>query len=107
MHCPLVMARGGKVMQSFPRFRDLGVTIGMGTDTHPADMIQNMALGVMTARIAEGNATCVSAADFYNAATLGGAEALNRPDLGRPSCPCCGFPPARRRCGGGSECNPA
>ncbi len=83
VHCPLVMARGGKVMQSFPRFRDLGVTIGMGTDTHPADMIQNMAIGVMTARIAGGNATCVSAADFYNAATLGGAEALNRPDLGR------------------------
>ncbi|UOA34256.1 8-oxoguanine deaminase (plasmid) [Sulfitobacter sp. DSM 110093] len=83
VHCPLVMARGGKVMRSFPRFRDLGVTIGMGTDTHPADMIQNMALGVMTARIAEGNPTCVSAADFYDAATLGGAEALNRPDLGR------------------------
>jgi cytosine/adenosine deaminase-related metal-dependent hydrolase len=82
-HCPLVMARGGKVLHSFARFRDLGVTIGMGTDTHPADMIQNMALGVMTARIAEGNPTCVGAADFYDAATLGGAAALNRPDLGR------------------------
>jgi cytosine/adenosine deaminase-related metal-dependent hydrolase len=87
-HCPLVMARGGKVMHSFPRFRDLGVTIGMGTDTHPADMIQNMALGVMTARIAEGDPSCVSAADFYDAATLGGAKALNRPDLGRLSPGC-------------------
>lgn len=63
-HCPLVMARSGKVMQSFPRFRDLGVTIGMGTDTHPPDMIQNMAVGMMTARIAEADATTVRAADF-------------------------------------------
>ncbi|ASM71334.1 MULTISPECIES: amidohydrolase family protein [Roseobacteraceae] len=82
-HCPLVMARGGKLMQSFARFRDMGVTIGMGTDTHPPDMIQNMAVGVMTARIAEGDATTVGAADLYNAATTGGADALNRPDLGR------------------------
>lgn len=87
-HCPLVMARGGKVMQSFPRFRDLGVTIGMGTDTHPPDMIQNMAVGVMTARIAEGDATKVRATDFYDAATLGGADALQRPDLGRLAAGC-------------------
>lgn len=87
-HCPLVMARSGKVMRSFPRFRDLGVTIGMGTDTHPPDMIQNMAVGVMTARIAEGDATKVRAADFYDAATLGGADALKRPDLGRLAAGC-------------------
>ncbi|MBW3245823.1 amidohydrolase family protein [Epibacterium sp. DP7N7-1] len=87
-HCPLVMARGGKIMHSFVRFRDLGVPIGMGTDTHPADMIQNMALGVMTARIAEGDPTSVRAADFYDAATLGGAAALNRPDLGRLASGC-------------------
>ena len=87
-HCPLVMARSGKVMHSFPRFRDLDVTIGMGTDTHPPDMIQNMAVGVMTARIAGGDVTAVRAADYYDAATLGGAEALQRPDLGRlaPGC---------------------
>ncbi|WP_037914531.1 amidohydrolase family protein [Sulfitobacter sp. 20_GPM-1509m] len=87
-HCPLVMARSGKVMHSFPRFRELGVTIGMGTDTHPPDMIQNMAVGVMTARIAEGDATKVRAADFYDAATLSGADALKRPDLGRLAAGC-------------------
>ena len=70
------------------RHRDLDVTIGMGTDTHPPDMIQNMAVGVMTARIAGGDVTAVRAADYYDAATLGGAEALQRPDLGRlaPGC---------------------
>ncbi|MCX7565962.1 amidohydrolase family protein [Sulfitobacter sp. F26169L] len=82
-HCPLVMARSGKVMRSFQRFRKLGINIGMGTDTHPADMIQNMAVGMMTARIADDAPSSVRAADYYDAATIGGADALNRPDLGR------------------------
>ncbi|WIY25818.1 chlorohydrolase family protein [Parasedimentitalea psychrophila] len=82
-HCPLVMARGGRIMKSFRKFRDLGVGIGLGTDTHPPDMIANMALGVMTARIAEENPGAATAADLYSAATVGGADALGRSDLGR------------------------
>ena len=82
-HCPLVMARGGTALTSFARYRDAGLTIGMGTDTHPPDMIQNMQMGLMTARIAERDSTVVSAGDFYDAATLGGAQALGRDDLGR------------------------
>lgn len=50
-HCPLVMARGGSNVQSFARYRDRGITIGMGTDTHPPDMIANMQVGLMTARL--------------------------------------------------------
>ena len=45
-HCPLVMARHGMAMHSFRKFKDLGITIGMGTDTHPPDMILNMQLGL-------------------------------------------------------------
>ena len=81
-HCPLVMARGGNMLHSFARYRDRGMVIGMGTDTHPPDMILNMQMGLMTARLA-GDAENVCAADFYNAATLGGARALGRDDLGR------------------------
>jgi cytosine/adenosine deaminase-related metal-dependent hydrolase len=55
----------------------------MGTDTHPPDMIQNMAVGLMTARLAERDSGAVSAGDLYTAATLGGARALGRDDLGR------------------------
>lgn len=84
-HCPLVMARGGRGLQSFSRYRAAGLTIGMGTDTHPPDMILNMQVGLMTARIAEQDPEAVSAADLYNAATLGGAQALGRDDLGRLS----------------------
>lgn len=82
-HCPLVMARGASALRSFARFRDRGVTIGMGTDTHPPDMILNMQIGLLTARLAESDAQAVSAGDLYNAATLGGARALGRSDLGR------------------------
>lgn len=81
-HCPLVMARGGSGLRSFAHYRDRGITMGMGTDTHPPDMILNMQMGLMTARLA-GDGANVSAADMYDAATLGGARALGRDDLGR------------------------
>lgn len=82
-HCPLVMARHGTVLRSFPRYRDLGINIGMGTDTHPPDMLLNMQLGLILARVAEGDARAVRSEDLYDAATLGGAKALGRDDLGR------------------------
>ncbi len=84
-HCPLVMARHGMAMQSFRKFNDLGITIGMGTDTHPPDMILNMQLGLMLCRVAEADSQACRAEDFFNAATLGGAAALGRKDLGRLS----------------------
>jgi cytosine/adenosine deaminase-related metal-dependent hydrolase len=59
------------------------VRIGLGTDTWPPDMIENMKLGVMLARIAERDASAVRATDLFDAATLGGAAALGRDDLGR------------------------
>lgn len=82
-HCPLVMARGGAALQSFGRYKNSGLTIGMGTDTHPPDMILNMQVGLLAARIVENDPIAVSAKDMYDAATLGGAQALGRSDLGR------------------------
>jgi cytosine/adenosine deaminase-related metal-dependent hydrolase len=82
VHCPLVSARGGSVMDSFNRFRDRGVRIGLGTDTWPPDIILNMHVGLMATRFRERSPR-VSAADYYSAATIGGADALGRPDLGR------------------------
>jgi len=82
-HCPLVMARHGTVLRSFRSYRELGINIGMGTDTHPPDMILNLQLGLMLARIADGDVRAARAEDLYDAATLGGARALGRDDLGR------------------------
>ncbi|MBU2889105.1 chlorohydrolase family protein [Celeribacter halophilus] len=82
VHCPLVSARHGGMLNSFPKARAKGINIGLGTDTYPADMIVNMQIGMMTARMAE-EMEAIRSEDMFDAATLGGAEALNRPDLGR------------------------
>ena len=42
-----------------------------------------MQIGLYVARVLEGGATQTTTADLYNAATLGGAKALGRDDLGR------------------------
>ena len=42
-----------------------------------------MQLGLYLARVVEGDASHTSAANLYDAATLGGAKALGRDDLGR------------------------
>ncbi|HXH01979.1 MAG TPA: amidohydrolase family protein [Candidatus Competibacteraceae bacterium] len=83
VHCLIVFGRHGKVMNSFTKFRRRGINIGLGTDTYPPDFIQNMHVGIMLTRLVEDAPDACSAADYYNAATLGGAQALGRPDLGR------------------------
>lgn len=82
-HCPLVFARSGAMLRSFGRLRALGVRMGMGTDTAPPDMVLNMAVGVMVARMTGDSAETVAPQHLFDAATLGGAEALGRADLGR------------------------
>jgi cytosine/adenosine deaminase-related metal-dependent hydrolase len=83
VHCPLVSARGGRALESFARCRAMGLRVGMGTDTWPPDMVLNLQLGLMLCRVVEGDATAVRAEDLFDAATIGGADALGRPDLGR------------------------
>ena len=83
VHCPLVAARFGQALNSFRSYRDMGLRIGLGTDTAPADMIMGMQLGIATCRIADGSPEACRASDYFDAATLGGAEALRRSDIGR------------------------
>jgi len=83
VHCPLVSARGGSVLRSFARCRAMGLRIGMGTDTWPPDMVLNLQYGLILSRVAENDASAARAADLFDAATIHGADALGRPDLGR------------------------
>ncbi|WP_054008851.1 amidohydrolase family protein [Cypionkella psychrotolerans] len=82
VHCPLVSARSGSILRSFGGLRGRGINIAMGTDTAPADMLLNLLTGLMTARIADPTAPHQQSADFWDAATLGGARALGRTDIG-------------------------
>lgn len=83
IHCPLVLSRYGGTMESFAKLKRAGIPIGLGTDTFPPDMVENMRLGISLCRVAEHDPAAASAADFYNAATIVAADALGRPDLGR------------------------
>lgn len=83
VHCPLVSGRHGNAIDHFGRYREMGLKIAMGTDTSPPDMIANLQAGMILTRTIAGSATAVRAEDYYDAATVGGADALRRPDLGR------------------------
>ena len=83
VHCPLVAGRHGNTIHSFASYKNMGQRIGLGTDTWPPDMIQNMQLGIILCRVVESDAQVCHSEDYFNAATTGGADALRRPDLGR------------------------
>ena len=85
VHCPLVSARGGSKLSSFSSCWQRGINIAMGTDTAPADMLMNLLVGLITCRISDGAPDRVRSADLFDAATIGGARALGRADLGHLS----------------------
>lgn len=85
IHCPLIFARVGQALDSFNRYRAAGINFALGTDTFPPDMIRVMEIGLHAGNWAEGKSDAHQAADLYRAATLGGAQALGRDDLGRLS----------------------
>ncbi|MDX0543376.1 amidohydrolase family protein [Sinorhizobium medicae] len=85
VHCPLVSGRGGSILNSFSSCARRGINIAMGTDTTPPDMLMNLLAGLITGRIADGAPDRLRSADLFNAATIGGAKALGRSDLGHLS----------------------
>src|SRR5438445_18346 len=82
-HCPLVFARRGNALESFAKYRRAGINVGLGTDTYPRDLISEMRWASNLCKIVEHDFTMATAADVFTAATLGGARALRREDLGR------------------------
>lgn len=85
VHCPLVSARSGSILKSFSACRKRGINIAMGTDTTPPDMLMNLLTGLIADRIADGAPDRLRSADLFDAATIGGAKALGRGDLGHLS----------------------
>lgn len=85
VHCPLVSARSGSILKSFSACRKRGINIAMGTDTTPPDMLMNLLTGLIAGRIADGAPDRLRSADLFDAATIGGAKALGRGDLGHLS----------------------
>jgi cytosine/adenosine deaminase-related metal-dependent hydrolase len=82
-HCPHKCAKMAFAMESFDQYREAGVNIGLGTDTYPLDIIAEMRYASLISRLVDRNACGARPADVFNAATIGGAKALGRDDLGR------------------------
>ena len=60
-----------------------GITVGIGTDTFPHNMVDEIRLACYVARVLTGNYKLGTTRHAFEAATVGGAKILRRPDLGR------------------------
>ena len=87
-HCPTPFSRYGQTMEDFGRYRRAGVKLALGTDCSPHNLLEEMRTALILARISAGNTHTVATADLLHAATVGGARALGRDDLGKiaPGC---------------------
>jgi 5-methylthioadenosine/S-adenosylhomocysteine deaminase len=88
VHLPWVKARRGGVINSIRKYRELGIRQSLGTDTFPFDLFNDMRMAASVCRIVEHSVEAASSLDVFTMATVGGADGLGRPDLGRlaPGC---------------------
>ncbi len=84
-HCPVNVARRGRFLDNWESYRKAGVNIALGTDTYPRDMILQMRNASYFGKVASGNLKSATAAQVFEAATLGGAHSVGRDDIGRLS----------------------
>jgi 5-methylthioadenosine/S-adenosylhomocysteine deaminase len=82
-HSPVALARRGVTLDSFQRYREHGINLAIGTDSYPQDILAEMRWASLTCKVTERNNESASAAAVFEAATIGGAKALRRDDLGR------------------------
>jgi len=82
-HCPSPFARYGEHLRHFGKYRARGVNLGFGTDCAPHNLIEEMRLAIILARNACRDVAAADTGSVFHAATVGGAGALGRRDLGR------------------------
>jgi len=81
-HCPVNIARRARYLDSWPRYRAAGVNLALGSDTYPRDLIMQMRVASYFGKVISHDLFAAPAAEVFGAATLGGARALGREDLG-------------------------
>ena len=87
-HMPWVKSRRGGVINSIQKYWDLGIRQCLGSDNYPLDMFHEMQNAAVVCKIVESSSVAARCEDMFNMATVGGADALGRSDLGRlaPGC---------------------
>ena len=86
-HCPAANAKLASGVAPVQRLLDAGVTVGLGTDgpasNDDLDLFDEMRDAAMVGKLADGDATAVSAESVIEMATAGGARLLGFDDSGR------------------------
>lgn len=82
-HCPVTFSRSGMILESIGRYRRAGVNVGIGTDSYPYNMLEEMRRALICSRIAGKSVFDIKTSDILDMATLSGARALGRKDIGR------------------------
>ncbi|WP_230534231.1 amidohydrolase family protein [Microvirga roseola] len=82
-HCPVTFARSGMTLESLGAYRRAGVNVGIGTDSYPFNMLEELREALICSRFAGRSVFDLDTADVFSAATIGGAKALGREDIGR------------------------
>ena len=82
-HCPHIQARRGRYMKSFASYQKAGINLGIGCDTFPHNGIDEVRWATVMCKIATEDTHSITLGDTFRAATVGGAKALGRDDLGR------------------------
>jgi cytosine/adenosine deaminase-related metal-dependent hydrolase len=82
-HCPVNIARRARSLDSWQKYTEAGINMTLGSDTYPRDLIMQMRTASYFGKVMSKNLSAASAAEVFEAATLGGARALGRDDLGR------------------------
>lgn len=82
-HAVWVFARRGIAMESFSKYQDRGVNMTLATDTSPQSMLEALRYAAIVSKIIDRQTELATAADVFDAATIAGAKALGRDDLGR------------------------
>ena len=87
-HCPTVFARRGITLRTFGGYKRVGINLGVGTDTYPHNILEEMRSVGHSACVIGESVADLTTRDVFEAATLGGARALRRDDIGRlaPGC---------------------
>ncbi|MFK4728319.1 chlorohydrolase family protein [Agromyces mediolanus] len=83
IHCPLTNARYAFLLERLSQYLEAGVNVALGTDSFPPDLVRGIDAGVHLAKAQHGDLSRGLLAEYVEAATLGGARALGRDDLGR------------------------
>ena len=81
-HCPQPFARYGLAMDHVGRYRARGVNVGLGTDCAPHNLVEEMRLAIVAGRLMSENIASLDTGGAFEAATIGGAKALGRDDIG-------------------------